>query len=141
MIRQYRHMMLLKRGGRGNIENGVEGISPGELALICLACPQPGINLPLAWMSVAIAMRCVFFVSKPWTTNIPHRGKSFLYTLYVSIDANFRLKNRLRNNNKDDGLHTGLAYFVEQKPYNEHILKHTTEADVSFFFFPSSALS
>ncbi|KAJ8480768.1 hypothetical protein ONZ45_g15534 [Pleurotus djamor] len=104
MIRQYRHMMLLKRGGRGNVEDGVENIGPGELALLCLACPQPGINLPVAWMSVAIAM---------------------------SIDANFRLKNRLRNNDKDDGLHTGLAYFVEQKPYNEHILKHTTEADIS----------
>ncbi|KAJ8475268.1 hypothetical protein ONZ45_g15673 [Pleurotus djamor] len=112
MIRQYRHIMLLKRAGRGNINDGVSNIAPGELALTCIACPQPGVNLPTNWMSVATAL-------------------SFLYTLYVSLDANFRLKNRLRNNDNEAGLHTGLAYFVQQKPYNEHILKHASEADIS----------
>ncbi|KAJ8494864.1 hypothetical protein ONZ45_g13093 [Pleurotus djamor] len=30
----------------------------------------------------------------------------------------------------DPGLHTGLAYFVPQKPYNDHILKHVSESDM-----------
>ncbi|KAF4579925.1 hypothetical protein EYR36_001745 [Pleurotus pulmonarius] len=54
----------------------------------------------------------------------------FLYTLFVSIDANFRLKNRLKSTTTPaPGLHTGLAYFVPQKPYNEHILQHVSQDD------------
>lgn len=28
---------------------GVEATKPGELALVCPACPQPGRNLPDGW--------------------------------------------------------------------------------------------
>ena len=31
----------------------------------------------------------------------------------------------------DPGLHTGLAYFVEDRPYKTHVLKHATQEDVS----------
>lgn len=51
MVRQYRHERLMKRAGRGNIENGIATTSPGDLALTCAACPQPGINLPAGWES------------------------------------------------------------------------------------------
>jgi hypothetical protein len=36
---------------------------------------------------------------------------------------------------KDPGLHTGLAYFVENKPYKEHILKYASQEDVSRFIY------
>ena len=45
MLRQWRHLQLLKRAGRGYYVEGVNSTRPGELALLCPACPQPGINL------------------------------------------------------------------------------------------------
>ncbi|KAJ8518864.1 hypothetical protein ONZ45_g4098 [Pleurotus djamor] len=113
VIRQYRHLRMLKRAGRAHVKDGVAKTGKGELALRCLACARPGVNLPADWWKVDPAMR-------------------FLYMVFVSLDANFRLKNRLRKSDKiDPGLHTGLAYFVPPKSYNEHVLKHATEADIS----------
>lgn len=40
-----------KRAGRGNIENGIFTTGPGELAIICPACPIVGVNLPHDWDS------------------------------------------------------------------------------------------
>ncbi|KAJ8502454.1 hypothetical protein ONZ45_g11741 [Pleurotus djamor] len=113
IVRQYRHLRMLKRAGRAHAKDGVATTAKGELAVRCPACPRKGVNLPEDWSKVDPALK-------------------FLYMLFVSIDANFRLKNRLRKNEKTDpGLHTGLAYFVPQQPYNEHILRHVTEADIS----------
>ncbi|THU90019.1 hypothetical protein K435DRAFT_802306 [Dendrothele bispora CBS 962.96] len=44
-----------KRGGRGNDLDGrtVEDTKPGELAVECIACPRPGINLPDDWESAS----------------------------------------------------------------------------------------
>ncbi|KAJ8695381.1 hypothetical protein PTI98_007984 [Pleurotus ostreatus] len=113
MMRQFRHERMMKRAGRGNIEDGIATAEAGDLALTCAACPQPGINLPDGWQSIP-------------------PGSRFLYSLFVAVDANFRLKNRLRSQETlDPGLHTGLAYFVPQKPYNEHILKFASQKDIS----------
>ena len=50
----------------------------------------------------------------------------------VSQDANFRLKSRLRTSaHEDPWLASGLAYFVDNAPYDDHILKHATQEDVS----------
>lgn len=49
MMREWRHLLLLKRGGRGNEPEGPSGTLPGELALKCPACPHPEINLPSNW--------------------------------------------------------------------------------------------
>lgn len=47
------------------------------------------------------------------------------------MDANFRLKNRVRSSDAmDPGLHTGLAYFVENGPYNKHVLQFASQDDV-----------
>ena len=43
---------MLKRGGRSYDVTGIEGTSPGELAVLCPACPIPSINLPPNWHSV-----------------------------------------------------------------------------------------
>lgn len=49
MSQEWGHLKMLKRGGRGYDDRGVDGTLPGELALTCPACPQPGINLPDKW--------------------------------------------------------------------------------------------
>lgn len=52
--------------------------------------------------------------------------------LIVALDANFRLKNRMKSNEVvDPGLHTGRAYFVEQEPYMEHLRQYSTQVEVS----------
>lgn len=53
-MREWRHVVLLKRGGRGNDgERPVAETRPGELAVLCPACPRPGINLPEDWASAS----------------------------------------------------------------------------------------
>lgn len=55
----------------------------------------------------------------------------FLYSIILTLDANFRLKNRMRSSDEaDPGLHTGLAYLVPQMEYKAHILKHASQKDV-----------
>lgn len=49
----------------------------------------------------------------------------------IAIDANFRLKRRaISNNLRDPALGSGWAYFVEDEPYREHILKYADQEDV-----------
>ncbi|KAF7331971.1 CxC2 domain-containing protein [Mycena kentingensis (nom. inval.)] len=83
VARQYRHLMLLKRAGRGHDRYGVMGTAEGELALRCPAC---------------------------------------LYTLYIAMDACFRLKRRLISSwARDPGLGTGWAYMIAPGPYLAYI--------------------
>lgn len=49
IVREWRHVRLLKRMGRGHSETGVKGTKEGECAVLCPACPQPGMNLPENW--------------------------------------------------------------------------------------------
>ncbi|KAK7437564.1 hypothetical protein VKT23_018462 [Stygiomarasmius scandens] len=104
---------MLKRAGRGHFTDGVMGTHAGELALLCPACPHPGKNLPDGWRDIA-------------------RGLAFLYTLFLAIDANFRLRNKVVSNNyRSPMLGDGWAYFVPSEPYKEHLAKHTNEDDIS----------
>jgi hypothetical protein len=64
MTREYRHLQMCKRAGRGHngvgvprepesaeLVFGIDATKPGELAIPCRACPQPGINLPADWQN------------------------------------------------------------------------------------------
>ena len=62
MLREWRHLHLLKRGGRAHDPTGADGTAPGELAVMCPACPHPNINLPVDWKSVPKELE---FVSIP----------------------------------------------------------------------------
>ncbi|KAK7039759.1 CxC2 domain-containing protein [Favolaschia claudopus] len=89
--REYRHILMLKRGGRGHALSGVYGTGPGDLAIRCPACPRPGINLPEDW------------------ENAPPETR-FLYIIFLALDACFRLKRRLVSSElRDPGLGTGWA--------------------------------
>lgn len=52
MMTQWRHLKMLKRGGRGHSATGAAGTADGELAVLCPSCPRPGVNLPDNWMEV-----------------------------------------------------------------------------------------
>jgi hypothetical protein len=49
MVREWRHLKMLKRSGRGHDPAGVEATKEGQLAVLCPACPQPDKNLPRNW--------------------------------------------------------------------------------------------
>ncbi|KAI0056201.1 hypothetical protein BV25DRAFT_1921198 [Artomyces pyxidatus] len=78
IIRQYRHIQMMKQGGRGHALEGISGAKAGECAVLCPACPQPGLNLPDGWEDAP-------------------EDKQWLYRRIIAMDANFRLKNRLRS--------------------------------------------
>lgn len=59
MVLQWRHLKLLKRGGRGNDPLGAVGTQDGELAIMCPSCPRPNINLPAGWERAPPALRYV----------------------------------------------------------------------------------
>lgn len=60
MVLQWRHLKLLKRGGRGNEPAGAAGTTPGELAILCPSCPRPDVNLPPGWEKVSPSLKYVY---------------------------------------------------------------------------------
>ncbi|RDX42700.1 hypothetical protein OH76DRAFT_1362279 [Lentinus brumalis] len=112
MVRQWRHVMLAKRAGRGHDSGGIESTTQGGLALKCRACPRPGVNLPADWENA-------------------RAEDAWLYQLMISQDANFRLKNRLRTGSHEDPwLGPGLAYCVDDVPYGEYVMSLATQEDI-----------
>ncbi|KAJ7695247.1 hypothetical protein B0H14DRAFT_3530298 [Mycena olivaceomarginata] len=113
MARQWRHLLMLKRAGRGHDPSGVWGTHPGELAVDCPVCPNPKINLPESW------------------ENAPPEDR-FLYILFIALDACFRLKRRMISSEiKDPGLGTGWAYVTENPPYRHYLLTVTEQKEMS----------
>lgn len=49
MVREWCHIKLLKRAGRGHHPGGPRP-DIGECAIVCPACPHPGRNLPDNWV-------------------------------------------------------------------------------------------
>lgn len=60
MLREWKHLKLMKRAGRGNDTTSVDGTGPGELVVLCPACPLPGINLPEDWEDVMPELEYVY---------------------------------------------------------------------------------
>ena len=52
IVREWRHLKMLKRCGHGHDPTGSEGTREGECSMLCPACPQPGKNLPEDWDKV-----------------------------------------------------------------------------------------
>ncbi|KAJ8515304.1 hypothetical protein ONZ45_g7245 [Pleurotus djamor] len=110
VIRQYRHLRAIKRSGMGHEPEGVAATPPGALAVDCPACPHPSINLPLNWKTLPASIR-------------------WIYNLRLTIDANFRLKNRDRNLGRDKPLGDGWGHWVPNEPYMEYVAAHGKEVE------------
>ncbi|TFK60590.1 hypothetical protein BDN72DRAFT_779220, partial [Pluteus cervinus] len=110
MVREYRHLKMLKRAGRGHDDRGIHGTNRGECAVLCPACPQPGRNLLLGRESLDEKDR-------------------WIHRLFLAIDANFRLKRRkVSTEEADPSLGNGWAYFVKHVPYMDHIERFADQA-------------
>ncbi|THU98424.1 hypothetical protein K435DRAFT_818886 [Dendrothele bispora CBS 962.96] len=114
VIRQWRHLKMLKRAGRGNdASRPVEETKNGELAVRCIACPTVGVNLPPSWLDASIEER-------------------FKYFLFLAMDACFRLKRRMVSSEaRDPALGSGWSYMVEDKPFRAYLLSVTDQDEMS----------
>lgn len=130
MVREWRHIKMLKRGGQAFDPGGIRATAPGSLAIPCRACPLPNINLPRGWENVppeqayvSVLLNIVIAL-----TSI-HR---WLYMLKVMMDANYQLKNRLRGSlNKEPALGVGSAYFVNNTLYSNFLSNYVDQDEVS----------
>ncbi|KAK0491728.1 hypothetical protein EDD18DRAFT_1109479 [Armillaria luteobubalina] len=92
----------LKRAGISNDPGGWKNAKLASCAVECLACLQPGINIP-----------------KVINPNDPD---AWLYTLYLGMDGNFCLERfDVSSEDKDPGLGGGLAYCVDTTIFHQHL--------------------
>jgi hypothetical protein len=120
LAREWRHIKMTKRAGRGHDPGGIAAMLPGGLAVPCRACPLPMVNLPAGW-------------------EMAPAETSWLYTLILLQDANFRLKGRMRSSeDKDPALGPGFAYFVHSDDYLQHLSKYMDQDEVSITFLLSN---
>lgn len=113
-MRQFRHLRMLKRAGLGVTSEPLESTALGGYAVDCPACPHPGINLPAGWEN------------EPMDT-------AWVYGLNLTIDANFRLKNKDRQLDYDLPLGDGWGHWVPETPYRAHLQANVDEPEVDAF--------
>ncbi|KDQ23968.1 hypothetical protein PLEOSDRAFT_1048888, partial [Pleurotus ostreatus PC15] len=112
-VREWRHIRMAKRAGRGNDPNGMNATAQGELAIPCQSCPHPNINLPQGWESA------------------PSNTRRWLYGLLLQEDANFKQKNRLHSTDgRDPALGPGWATFVAEELYFTHLSNYVDQEEV-----------
>lgn len=128
-VRQWRHLKDIKRGAAGHTPAAVDDLCDGALAVECPACPHPGRNLPPDWENETKDRACApLLIFILWYSVAVHYR--WLYSLFVAIDANFRLKLKSRGI-KDPELGSGLAYFVNGEKFEAHLKNHIDDDNVS----------
>ncbi|KAJ7793449.1 hypothetical protein B0H14DRAFT_2622840 [Mycena olivaceomarginata] len=118
MSRQWAFLIRIKHAGLAHTAAGLAATAPKQAAVKCWACPHDKRNLPPDWRDVDPKFRL--------------KCARFLYMLLVALDANFKLKNRIRaNEHPDPSLGPGWGYFVQPEKYRTHIKNYVPEKDVS----------
>ncbi|KAF9014806.1 hypothetical protein BDZ89DRAFT_918102, partial [Hymenopellis radicata] len=115
MTRQWSLLGRLRRAGLGHRKEGLATAPLGSAAVLCWACPREGVNLPDDWREVA-------------------DEDKFLFMLYLALDANFRMRSRLRKKSANKAytiVGDGLGYQVPTESYMEH-LKHYISTCIAF---------
>ncbi|KAF8870221.1 hypothetical protein BD779DRAFT_1614195 [Infundibulicybe gibba] len=108
MIREWRYLKLLKHAGCGHNPKGISAAQPGECAVLCPACPQPGKNMPQGWKRAP-------------------QEEAYLHSRFLAIDANFRLRRKdVSSDAVDPSLSKGLSYFVEELEYKKYLASSST---------------
>jgi hypothetical protein len=122
---------MLKRAGRGHDPAGVAATEQGSLVVECPACPHDGRNLPENWKWLPTIIAYVFglYIIYIGLTLISYI--SWIYTLYLAMDANFRLKLRNRHIKNDPELGPGWAYCANEKHYQNEMDQYGDQTEVS----------
>ncbi|KAK0213555.1 hypothetical protein IW262DRAFT_1301039 [Armillaria fumosa] len=103
IVREWSFIRLLKRAEISNNTSGWEVAKLASCAVECLACPRPGINIPVK--------------------SDPDLPMAWEDTLFVSVDTNFKLERfEVSSEEKDPGLGQALSYFVDTKAFKDHLI-------------------
>ncbi|KAH9913117.1 uncharacterized protein B0H18DRAFT_860401, partial [Fomitopsis serialis] len=96
--RQWRNLKYRKWYGFGH---GRSDIGPGSLALACVACPRPGVNLLPGW---------------------EQDQEQWKYTQTFVMDGNFSAEHlKMKLPLEDIALADGHGFMVTDKPYKQHV--------------------
>ncbi|KAJ7740829.1 hypothetical protein B0H16DRAFT_1728845 [Mycena metata] len=102
-----------ERSGQAHNAAGLVATKSGATLPTCWGCPYDGWNLAVNWRDVD-----------------PKYG--YLDRSILALDANFKLKNRIRpNEHEDPPLGPGWGAWVDPARYKEHLKKYIAENDVS----------
>jgi hypothetical protein len=113
---------MLKRAMRGYDPLGIIATKPGECAVLCPACPQPGFNLEFGWEHEPQERRYVIM----YFSLLPLNFLRFLYRLFLALDANFRLKRRnVSSEEADPSFSNGWSYFVSEVKYKAYLVEYS----------------
>lgn len=109
MARQWRQLKLLKWNGCGHESKDRK---PGDLALFCPACPQPGINVTLPPQDEQQETNSESQLPNP----------SWLYSRSLVMDGNFKAEHLYAANPTDEvSLMDGRAFMVGDSTYKAHL--------------------
>lgn len=109
MARQWRKLKLLKWNG---FAHESKAIKPGDLALFCPACPQPGINVKLPMGDGADEEDKRLDLETP----------SWLYSRSLVMDGNFKAEHLHASNPEYEvSLMDGCSFIVGDKMYKAHL--------------------
>ncbi|TFK60153.1 hypothetical protein BDN72DRAFT_779774 [Pluteus cervinus] len=105
VLRLWRTLTLTRRSGQTHhIDAYFPNRLPKSLAVRCAACPEIGFNVDKVVVDAAAETEC-------------HK-----YTLFLSLDGNFRLQRANKRHDPDDvALVDGHAYFVNDSRYREYL--------------------
>ncbi|KAF9014796.1 hypothetical protein BDZ89DRAFT_1220444 [Hymenopellis radicata] len=115
ITRQWSLLGRARRAGLGHRKEGLATAPLGSAAVLCWACPREGVNLPDDWREAA-------------------NEDKFLFMLYLALDANFRMRSRLRKKSANKAytiVGDGLGYQVPTDSYMEHLKNYVKEDDIS----------
>ena len=90
----------------------------GDLAVLCPACPQPGLNLPEDWEDD----------EEEYVPKIPYChalicDTRWVYTCSYNIDGNFTTSHQRQKRPEDDvALTNGHSFTTEGTTYKEHLV-------------------
>ena len=116
VARQWRQHKLLKWNGCGHESKDRK---PGDLALFCPACPQPGINVTLPPQDEQQETNSESQLPNP----------SWLYSRSLVMDGNFKADHLNQINPGDDvQLTEGKGFMTGQEKYSEHIKEALAKA-------------
>jgi hypothetical protein len=100
---------------------------PGDLAWFCIACPQPGFNLPENWRELEQSV--LSFISH--CIHLTHHLFRWRFMIRLVMDGNFKADHMIMKNPRDDvWLMDGEAYFVPRAAYQKHIETAVTKPQV-----------
>ncbi|KAG0694483.1 hypothetical protein DFH29DRAFT_786685, partial [Suillus ampliporus] len=103
---QFQHILSLKQSGHDHDPVGALGTMEEELAILCLACPQPGKNLPLV-----VFCFIQIFILKEYRR---------IYALFLAMNANFCLCHYNKSSEQaNPSLSKGWAYLIEQNGFKD----------------------